>query len=81
MRLGVQFVLCPDCLVLCVVLNHTIESSLAKCGFEKIQGKGRGIQRQGQARLKNSVTFPRACSTLVAFIWWHDWVEGSDYLV
>ena len=35
MRLGVQFVLCPDCLVLCVVLNHTIESSLAKCGFEK----------------------------------------------
>ena len=35
-----QFALCPDCLVLCVVLYHTIESSLAKCGFEKSRLRG-----------------------------------------
>ncbi len=35
-----QFALCPVCLVLCVVLYHTIESSLAKCGFEKSRVRG-----------------------------------------
>jgi hypothetical protein len=30
---------------------------------------------------KKPLIFLRACSTLVAFIWWHDRVEGSGYLV
>jgi hypothetical protein len=57
----VQFALCPVCLVLCVVLYHTIESSLAKCGFEKSRVRGAELKdkaRQDSNPDPNPLTLP-----------------------